>query len=67
MNKKTYYDNWYSANYKILKSYRRFVINGEDYYFIIEAVFNNIKIFDQVVAINNAWRAAIHWDELIFP
>ena len=27
----------------------------------------DIKIFDQVVAINNAWRATAHWDELIFP
>ena len=27
----------------------------------------DMKIFDQVVVINNAWRAAIHWNELIFP
>ena len=27
----------------------------------------DMKVFDQVVAINNAWRATIHWDELIFP
>ena len=27
----------------------------------------DIKIFDQVVAINNAWRATTHWNELIFP
>ena len=27
----------------------------------------DMKVFDQVVVINNAWRAAIHWNELIFP
>ena len=27
----------------------------------------DIKIFDQVVAINNAWRATTYWNELIFP
>lgn len=27
----------------------------------------DMRAFDQVVVINNAWRAAIHWNELIFP
>ena len=27
----------------------------------------DLKVFDQVVVINNAWRAASHWNELIFP
>ena len=27
----------------------------------------DMKVFDQVIAINNAWRVANHWDELIFP
>ena len=27
----------------------------------------DMKVFDQVVVINNAWRASIHWNELIFP
>ena len=27
----------------------------------------DIRIFDRVVAINNAWKVTSHWDELIFP
>ena len=27
----------------------------------------DMKVFDQVVVINNAWRTTIHWNELIFP
>ncbi len=27
----------------------------------------DMKVFDQVIAINNAWRVAVRWDELIFP
>ena len=27
----------------------------------------DIRIFDRVVVINNAWKVTSHWDELIFP
>ena len=27
----------------------------------------DLRVFDQVVVINNAWRITSHWDELIFP
>jgi len=27
----------------------------------------DMKVFDQVIVINNAWRAVTHWNELIFP
>ena len=26
-----------------------------------------MSAFDQVIAINNAWRVTNHWNELIFP
>ena len=33
----------------------------------IKAQDLDMKVFDLVIAINNAWRVAVHWDELIFP
>ena len=27
----------------------------------------DIRIFDRVIVINNAWKVTSHWDELIFP
>ena len=33
----------------------------------IQAQNWDMQVFDQVIAINNAWRVAVRWDELIFP
>ena len=33
----------------------------------IQALDWDMKVFDQVVVINNAWRTTTHWHELIFP
>ena len=27
----------------------------------------NLKVFDQVIVINNAWRVTNDWNELIYP
>ena len=46
-NNKFNFKLFYKQNYEILNFYRRFVINGEDYYFIIDAIFKKTEIFNQ--------------------